>query len=239
MSNPEKPRASSLPGRFFAEFLVIVLGVLVALGVDEWRQAQSEVREESGYLERLAADFAADVENWELVLSLLGPKEDALARIESWLATPNRSDESTLRTLAGDLATAAAFSGSVPPPRQSTYTELLSTGKLELIRDEAFRVSLIDYHFAFENFELRIASRTTGYEPLTYALVPREIRNGGDNVAREDLTFTELRAIADRALGLDLLSVVVAERNRARFLRAVFEELVEDARELQQRAEEG
>ena len=44
---------ASVPGRFVAEFSVVVLGVIVALGVDEWRRTLSDRAEESLYYERL------------------------------------------------------------------------------------------------------------------------------------------------------------------------------------------
>ena len=156
----------SILGRLVAEFSVVVIGVVVALAVDEWRETLSEQAEESLYYERLAQDFAADIANWEQLLQQLGPKDEALARIERWIVESSPSDERRLRELAQDLAMGAVYSGSVPPPRRSTYEELLSTGKIAVIRDRRFRAALIDYQFAFDNFFVRVSSRTTGYEQL-------------------------------------------------------------------------
>ena len=228
----------SVPGRFVAEFSVVVLGVIVALGVDEWRRTLSDRAEESLYYERLAQDMAADVATWELLLQQLEPKDDALARVEQWSQAGTVSDVRSLRMVAEDLAMGAVYSGSVPPPRRSTYEELLSTGKLDLIRDPEFRAALLEYHFSFDNLMPRLSSRTTGYERLAYALVPREIRGTGDNFARSDLSESELRTLARRVAATDELQpMIIAERNRTAFLRGQFEDLVKRAEVLMKQAE--
>jgi len=45
-------------GRLAAEFLVIVIGVLLALGVDRWVAGMDERDQELAYLTGLRADFA-------------------------------------------------------------------------------------------------------------------------------------------------------------------------------------
>ena len=232
--NAKKP---SLIGRLLAEFLVVVIGVLVALGVDEWRGTLTERSEESLYYERLAEDFAADIANWEQLIQLLTPKDDALARVQEWMLEPSLSDRDRLQELAQDLAMGAVYSGSVPPPRRSTYEELLSTGKIAVIRDSRFRAALIDYQFAFDNLFVRVSSRITGYERLAYSIVPREIRGTGDNFARSDLTELELRSVAQAVRESDELGPLVgAERNRTGFLRSEFEALISSAQGLMEQA---
>jgi hypothetical protein len=233
-------RRTSFPARLLAEFAVVVFGVVVGLGVDEWRQTLSERAEERLYYERLAQDLAADVANWQQLLQQLTPKDEALVRIDQWVAAAAATDVHSLRELAQDLAMGAVYSGSVPPPRRSTYQELLSTGKIDVIRDRRFRAALIDYHFAFDNLLLRVSSRTTDYERLAYSLVPREIRGTGDNFASGDLSESELRSMAEgvRARG-ELRSLVVAERNRTVFVRSQFEVWVSNAQALMEKAVAG
>ena len=227
----------SLMGRLVAEFLVVVLGVVVALGVDEWRETLTERAEESLYYERLAEDLAADIANWEQLVLLLTPKDEALAGIQQWMLEPSPPDQHRLQELAQDLAMGAVYSGSVPPPRRSTYEELLSTGKIAVIRDPRLRAALIDYHFAFDNLFVRVSSRTTGYEKLVYSLVPREIRGTGDNFARSDLRESELRSVAQGVREADELGpALVAERNRTGFLRSQFEAMINRAQALMEQA---
>lgn len=232
MNAKVESRRESLRGRLAAEFVVVVLGVVVGLGVDQWRQSLSDAVEETSYYERLAHDIDGDVRLWEELLRRMDPKDEALSRIQAWVASPTMSDEAVLRRLAQDLAFAAMYSGSVPQPRRSAYTELLSTGRLGLLRDAAFRTELLEYYHVMETLLIRLSSRTTGYESMAYALVPREAVGGSDASARTDLSASDLRSIAERTLTQDLIPVLVAERNRTVFLRIQFEQRLAAARRL-------
>ena len=54
------------PVRWLGEFIVIVLGVLVALAVDDWRDYRSDRVLEQHLIGRLAADLRADEADLEL-----------------------------------------------------------------------------------------------------------------------------------------------------------------------------
>ena len=55
-------RKLSRPSVFlFSEFLIIVLGVLVALAVDNWNSNRMDLATERDYVERLAEEIKADI----------------------------------------------------------------------------------------------------------------------------------------------------------------------------------
>lgn len=232
MKNPSLSR----PLRLATEFAVIVIGVVVALGFDEWRQSMADAAEEDRYYRRLALDLAGDIDSWKSLLERLEAKDQALARLEAWRSNPATSNTQEARTVVEDIATAAVYAGSIPPPRTATYEDLLSTGNLDLIRDEEFRTGLLNYHFEIRNGISRINARTTGYDALAFRLVPRELKDSSDNVAQRNLGRSELLAIADRALREDLQSFLIAERNRSNFLRGQVGSFLERASEIRDRA---
>lgn len=229
------PYVSSLL-KLTAEFAVIVVGVVVALGFDEWRQSMADMAEEDRYLRRLAEDLTGDIDSWESLLGYLESKDQALSRLEAWTSDPAISNEQDARKIVEDIATAAVYAGSIPPPRIATYEDLLSTGNLDLIRDEEFRTNLLNYYFQIQNGVNRINARTTGYNSLAYRLVPRELIGTSDNFARKDLAETELRSIIERALGEDLQSLLIAERNRTIFLRSQVSSFLDSATVIRDRA---
>ena len=57
--------------RWIGEFVVIVLGVLVALGVDDWRQYRTDRELEQHLLDRLATDLAADATDLAVAQSMV------------------------------------------------------------------------------------------------------------------------------------------------------------------------
>jgi hypothetical protein len=221
--------------RYAAEFTVIVVGVVVALGFDEWRQSVSDSAEELRYYHRLAQDLSGDVDSWESLLADLDLKDQALIRLETWRSDVDKSNEHKAREVVDDIATASVYAGSIPPPRNSTYEDLLATGNLHLIRDEELRTNLLEYHFQIQNGVDRISSRVTGYDGIAYRLVPRELVATADNIARSDLTTSELRSIMERAMQDDLESYLIAEQNRSIFLRSQISRFLESAKLLRDR----
>jgi len=218
--------------RIGAEFAIIVVGVIIALAFDEWRQVQNELLEERRYYERLARDLDGDISSWTTLLDYMRDKDAALERLERWLDDELAEADYPPGAIAADLAGAANYSGSIPPARLSTYQELLSTGKIALLRNEKFRVQLLDYYFQIENGLTRIDSRTSGYSDVAFRLVPRTMEQTEDQFARRDLSEEELRSIVVKARSEDLKPLLIGERNRVLFLKAIVMRFLESARSL-------
>lgn len=131
-------------GRLATEFILIVLGVLVALMVDAWLESRrdSELRQE--YLTRLADDISVDVSN--LDQRILFFRQVAIYGMDTiaWI----KSDDPP----SHDVLSAAFFAAEVWPyePIQSTYFDLQSTGNIRLLDDIDMRMSLAAYHSASE-----------------------------------------------------------------------------------------
>jgi hypothetical protein len=138
-------------GRLLSEFLVIVLGVLVALGVDEWREALSDRSLETQYLQRVEDDLRKG----RVVLDAMRRKHDGASR-NADLVMPYLLGHAEL---PGDTTTflaalyrsgrslAATFPGEFP---RTTVQELQSTGRLGLIRDSNMRASILEYYAQIE-----------------------------------------------------------------------------------------
>lgn len=149
------------------EVFMIVLGVLIALGVDEWRQALRMQKTERLYLERLVVDLelnrqiALDFTRWQ----------DQIVR-HAWQVYPfianGRAAESDAMTLIAHAYHATA--GPKPVWIDDTLDELKSTGNLALIRNFRVRVRLLryyrflqaeDYPFQLTSHDYRESIRST------------------------------------------------------------------------------
>ena len=157
--------------RLFSEFAVIVLGVLVALGVDDWRQFRADRALEDLLLTRLAGELVLDEQDvveaelnagqrlWVLdaTLAELG---DTAARHR---LTPLRLDSVTtsirLDSLRSRLGLAprqdfdptrdplASFRGFWDFDRaDDSYQEMLATGALATVHDPVTRASILTYY---------------------------------------------------------------------------------------------
>lgn len=135
---------SSLAG----EFVMIVLGVLVALAADsalERRRLRDKAHEA---LRALREDIRGDVRDlesyWEPSLTR---QEDARTRLSAFLRNGDRITDS-LRFVQ-DVRETASY--TTFDPRTSAIEELKSTGGLGLIEDDALRSGILDYQNAVEN----------------------------------------------------------------------------------------
>ena len=148
--SPMTQRRGSLARRLVAEFFVIVLGVLVALGVDGWRQASEDRRLEREYLERLATDLARDTlminTRIELASSALAAGEAALAQLRA-----GRSLEGLLDGPRPVLGSSAA-----PIPNTATLDELKATGNLRMLTSSQVRQEILAYALIAASYTNRL-----------------------------------------------------------------------------------
>jgi hypothetical protein len=125
--------------RLAAEFVVIVIGVLVALGVDSWATSQRERALESDYLARLLDDVRFDLQELALVDSVSRTGLGASRR----LSAPDFVDS----VPASRVVSAVLVVGNnrVPDLSRSTFTELVNSGQIDLIRSDSVRRALASY----------------------------------------------------------------------------------------------
>ena len=125
--------------RLAAEFLVIVVGVLVALGVDQWAQDRRDRALEAEYLERLLEDVRYDLEELEFIRgrSATSTEHSRLVLDRAWVGRA-----------PADSLVGAAFSASltrVPDLSRATFEELVSSGRIDLLESREVREALADY----------------------------------------------------------------------------------------------
>jgi type II secretory pathway pseudopilin PulG len=130
--------------RLFAEFGVIVAGVLIALAVDSWWERQQEQKQAGEYLQQLLVDFQ---ETQRGLQGTIAGDTRTLERVNSVL---NR-----------------AFIGPFPPadsldlptgynyfePLTGTLTALVEGGDLRLIGNDSVRFELIGFSALIESTE--------------------------------------------------------------------------------------
>ena len=132
------PRTPMPWNRLAAEFVVIVVGVLVALGVEAWRSEQGERRAEQELLTRLDQEFATNAERLpetqKSQLEMLQAAE-ALFELTGPTSPDVPSDSVALLILASmSRSTFTAVSG--------VLNSVISSGQLQIIRDDSLRAGL-------------------------------------------------------------------------------------------------
>lgn len=151
------------------EFLLIVVGVLVALTVETALDERQDDNLRDEYVSRIATDIAAD-------------KQAIEYRVEFFTAVGQFSQD-TLDWMQSDapvdldVLMASFYAAEVWPfmPNGSTYLDLQSTGNIRLISDIDFRTSLVTYHIQAD------ASRpgwnpSDEYRQIIRGVIPTEIQ---------------------------------------------------------------
>lgn len=127
------------------EFVLLVGGVFLGIQAANWNAAQQDHKLEAEFIGRLSRDFGV----------IDARLSDSISRWEEIATTPLRilADIETFRRdgswprpkaeLLADMGT--IFNSRIPAPRAATYIELLSAGKLGLIRNTRLRDALLEY----------------------------------------------------------------------------------------------
>jgi hypothetical protein len=132
------------------ELLLLVLGILIALAVDDWVQSRRDARMERDYLQLLARDLERDD---EILTEFIGFEEQQTNDgVEAYRALRATVEPADREAVAGKLSrlTGRRTLRLV----RATYTDLVSTGNLRLIRNPGLRDRIVKY---YEESDRRIA----------------------------------------------------------------------------------
>jgi hypothetical protein len=155
-------------GRLFGEFVLVVLGVLVALMFDSWMEERSDDSLRQEYLVRLADDLEADRQNYQYRIAFYSDvRTFALQTLDAF-----RSEAPVdLEDLLAAYYASEIFTGT---PVSNTYDDLQNTGNIRLLRDIELRLALSTYH---EKTARERPNPDEGYRKIVRGIIPWEIQN--------------------------------------------------------------
>ena len=126
-------------GQVFVELLLLVFGILIALAVNGWIEDRRDARVEHEYLELLVRDLDRDLAVLQEVVDFETAQVTAAAQayhaIRNGVAPQERD---AIATKLGQLTARRTLRLS-----RATYSDLLSTGNLRLIRNGALRDRIV------------------------------------------------------------------------------------------------
>jgi hypothetical protein len=131
-------------GRAAGEFLIVVVGVAVALAADSWRQDWSDRGAEDEYLARLAKDLELGREQLAGSHNRVGRLLSASEALIATLDRPETADEVLIEEIQAVSISVCALTRRLD--HNATYRELEATGRLMLIRDADLRQEIVSYY---------------------------------------------------------------------------------------------
>ena len=121
---------------------MIILGVLVALAVDQWNQDRENRELEGYYLAALERDLVADSQALALDIERAERSASMMAQFDSALSSDRPSlPPDVTRAVLIDLVAMLVD----PPYSTGTLEDLATTGRASLIQDPELRGALFDY----------------------------------------------------------------------------------------------
>ena len=154
------------------EIILVVIGILIALQINNWNEYRKERLKEQTYLTRLKEDLISDKKVIELNKAFYQDVFMAGSLVLS-------QAEGDIIASKWDILTAYFHASQIWPMlmQSSTYEELKSSGELSLIRNITLRNRLPFYH----GNGLRRYEQTMGINPpyrkMVRGLIPSKVQN--------------------------------------------------------------
>ena len=125
------------------DFVIVVVGILLAMQISEWNQARQDRVRERAYLARMAAELQQSFQDIEASIEIAQERE-ALGR----LLIDSVDDEEPVRADPGRYLLALLKGGYTYSPeiRSHAFDELRSSGDLGLIKDKALLVAITEFY---------------------------------------------------------------------------------------------
>lgn len=135
--------------RLGLEFIVIVVGVLAALAVDDWRQTRADRALENHLLSSLRADLEADEIDAKGQEDLEQRLRDAADHILAVVDHPLASSTAKKDTVGSEIDASLwlLWWKAELEVADSTYSEMIATGSFKVIRNTALRDQISKYYY--------------------------------------------------------------------------------------------
>lgn len=221
------------------ELVIVTLGVLMALAIDQWNDSRLDRAEERNIVDRIMLDLDADLTNITRAIGLLQEKEASLNRLKNSL----QSDLSTVngRQLLVDAVMGANFGWNQGRAQSTSFEEATNSGRFSLIRDSDIRTKISRYYLNWVDDINRADERETEFPALSYSLVPRrlsslsnEAADGGFGILSFDPDTPEedIAGLVQSVAESDLSNLILGELNFARFVQAMMADFYTGASDL-------
>lgn len=179
-------------GTVVLEVVIVVLGVFIGIEVSNWNEDRQKRALAQSYVERLATDLSAELTTWEDALQYFQTTHGhARSALEAYNAPAEDLDPQFLIDLY------QASQERHLSIRRSTYDELVATGGIEYLRDQALRDAL-GIHYDLSARRQSVLEDITDYRPVLRRHMDHRVQAAiveacGETYLRDDFGYQGLR----------------------------------------------
>jgi hypothetical protein len=123
------------------EITLVIIGILIALAINDWKNEQRIDSEETVTLQKLVQDLNSDNESFNTNIKYYSELEERLISVKDIIYKKVLSDE--------DIKYAMRFPGANfidLNPRKTTYDEMLNSGRIYNLSDDLLVNKIIEYY---------------------------------------------------------------------------------------------
>jgi hypothetical protein len=146
--NPSFDKASAVKYFKYAigEIILVVIGILIALSINNWNETRKERKKEVVFLAQIHAEFKENIAQFERIKDF---HEKSLKSC-NWMITHQPFKTVPLDSLRfHSLWSRVSYTFD---PSQSTVTSLISTGAIDLVQDLELREALIGWQDLIDDY---------------------------------------------------------------------------------------
>ncbi len=125
------------------EIILVVIGILIALQINNWNQNRLNENLEDKYYKRLLEDLE---EEKAIVQATLNYSQQVSLHAKNAIAVFENSDEMNLNSVDNLIDMYQASQLQDPSAATSTYKELIASGQINLIQNDSLKTALIRYY---------------------------------------------------------------------------------------------
>lgn len=132
------------------EIVLVVIGILIALGINNWNEEQKLAKERITILENLRGDLTNDIENYQYSIQRLEDRQKVADQVLALFDNIPKTIDSA-KTARNLLVLGFIEDHN---PNFSTYNEIQGSGKLALINSKKLKTALANYKSTVDNFKI-------------------------------------------------------------------------------------
>jgi hypothetical protein len=167
----------------FGEILLVVVGILIALQIDNWNEERKEHRRETAILQKLHREFQANLVDFNAIYELNQQKLRALDTVIHYM---NNTHLPQAYDRIDENFWMAAF-GKFYNPKRGTVESLINSGSIDLIQNDTLRDYLTSWPYVLEDYK-----EEEEFEQFWVYRIPKYAAERGDFSANIGGVFDDL-----------------------------------------------
>ncbi|WP_228850935.1 DUF6090 family protein [Aegicerativicinus sediminis] len=157
------------------EIVLVVIGILIALQINNWSSYKNDRLLEKQYLENFLRDFKNDSSSLAYFSDTYPKKIEVLLQARKYIHQGIEIKDSL--AFIDNMGYGGVGSRASMVESKSTYDDMISTGNLRLLSNENLKQSILYYYQMVENTKLYLGNLRTEYATFINSFSPYDSRH--------------------------------------------------------------